>query len=376
MNKLYKKTSLILFGFLIAAVFSEIFLEILGFPASSIYRVDEKTGLLTFKPNSEIYIRSECFSNIIETNSLGFHSKEYSIEKPEGVFRIAIIGDSFIEASQVSIEKSFVYLLEKKLNSQPGSRISESNFAAKKFRRESEISLSGQPEKKYTYEVIPFGISSHGTYKSLLYLKAYVLNFRPDLVVAAYSLNDLEDDFGEEIKFVEDGQPVLEIKPVGSRSTVQKTEDFLKRNLRKSVLVTTLRREILLLKSKLEKKTIADLLNNDPEFIDKAWDIEEKLLFSFSNTVKSAYSRFLLVSLADARAYSSIEDNEETNKLESIASRHSFSYFDLMPIFKENFTNQRKDFTWSCDGHWNEEGNELAAEALFEYLVDSNLIKK
>ena len=119
MSGFYKKTTLILLGFLIAAVFGEVILRFLGFPASSIYRVDPKTGLLTFKPSREIYIRSECFSNVIKTNSLGFHSREYSLEKPEGVFRIAVIGDSFIEASQVPIEKTFAYLLEEKLNNQP-----------------------------------------------------------------------------------------------------------------------------------------------------------------------------------------------------------------------------------------------------------------
>ncbi|MEK7536892.1 MAG: SGNH/GDSL hydrolase family protein [Patescibacteria group bacterium] len=350
MTGLYKKISLVLVGLLIAIFFSEVFLRFLGFPASSIYRVDEKTGLLTFKPDSSIYIRSECFSNVIKTNSLGFHSKEYNLEKTAGVFRIAVIGDSFIEASQVPIEKTFAYLLEKKLNN--------------------------QTDKQYSYEVMPFGISSHGTYKSLFYLKAYALDFKPDLVIAAYSLNDLEDDFREMIQFNEYGQPVLEISLVEYKSVIQTVEAFFKKNLRKSVLVTTLRKEILQLKSKLEKKTINTPISDDPEKINQAWETEEKLLTSFNNIVKNSSSKFLLASLADARAYDFMGGTEEAKRLKLIADHSTFDYFDLMPVFIEKYVSEKSDFTWPCDGHWNETGNQWVAEALLDYLISSNLIKK
>ena len=338
-------------GFFMAVLFFEIGLRTLGFPASSIYRIDQETGLLTFKPDSEIYIRSECFSNTIKTNSLGFHSNEYGLEKQEDVFRIAIIGDSFIEASQVPIEKTFAYLLEEKLNS--------------------------RPDNKYRYEVIPFGISSHGTYKSLLYLKAYALKFKPDLIIAAYTLNDLEDDAGEEIKLDKSGRPVLEITPVGPKPVIQKTKDFFKRNLRKSVLVTTLRKEVLTLKAKFEKKTIDDPLKSSPEFITKAWDNEEKLLNSFNEISKNSDSKFLLVSLADARIHSdSVQDLGEIERLKSIAEKASFPYLNLMPVFKERAEKENKAFVWSCDGHWNKTGNEWAADALFEYFNENRLFNQ
>jgi hypothetical protein len=350
MSWLYKKIGLVLFGLFIAAVFSEVFLRVLGFPASSIYRVDEKTGLLTFKPNSEIYIRSDCFFNTIKTNSFGFHSKEHETDKKKDFFRIAIIGDSFIEASQVPVEKTFAYLLEQELNSQAG--------------------------KERKYEVIPFGISSHGTYESLLYLKAYALDFKPDLVIAAYSLNDLDDDAGKMIRFDEAGRPVLEIGPVGRKSIIQKAKDFSKRNLRKSVLVTTLRREILLLKTGFEEKIVTAPLSDKFEITAKAWDIEEKLLSAFNEISKEGGSKFLLISLADARVYSdSVNDTGETEKLKSIAEKNSFSYFDMMPVFKNRLAKENKMIVWPCDGHWNEDGNQWAADALFEYLVkNENLL--
>lgn len=347
----FKKIGLIFLGFFIAVLLSEFFLRVLGFPASSIYRIDQNTGLLTFRPNEKIYIRSECFSNVVKTNSLGFHSKEYNLARPDDVFRIVIIGDSFIEASQVPIEKTFAHLLEEKLNNQANS--------------------------KYRYEVIPFGISSHGTYKSLLYLKAYALDFEPDLIIAAYTLNDLEDDAMEEIKFNERSRPILEIAPVGPKSVVQRAESFFKSILRKSVLVTTLRKKILSLKSNLEGKTIAEPFVDNVELVAKAWVIQEKLFSSFNEISRANNSKFLLLSLADARVHSdSAIDTVESEKLKSIAEKNNFPYFDLMPIFKERAEKEGKVTVWPCDGHWNETGNEWAADALFKYLYENLLLNQ
>jgi hypothetical protein len=75
---------------------------------------------------------------LITTNSQGFRDREHSISKPAGVFRIAILGDSFAEAAQVDLEETFWAILETKL-------VAENCF----------------PEA--IIEVLNFGVSGYGT---------------------------------------------------------------------------------------------------------------------------------------------------------------------------------------------------------------------
>src|SRR5690606_11570422 len=42
----------------------------------------------------------------VRMNSLGMRDREHSIEKPSGVYRIAVLGDSYAEARQVELEEA------------------------------------------------------------------------------------------------------------------------------------------------------------------------------------------------------------------------------------------------------------------------------
>jgi hypothetical protein len=77
------------------------------------------------------------FSVGIQTNSRGFRDREREPAKPGGVVRIALLGDSFVEALQVPLEKTAGQLLETRLNVAHG-------------------------DSKPRYEVLNFGISNYG----------------------------------------------------------------------------------------------------------------------------------------------------------------------------------------------------------------------
>jgi hypothetical protein len=52
----------------------------------------------------------------VQTNAHGFRDLAREIQKPERVIRIALLGDSFVEAIQVPFNKTAGHLLEQKLN--------------------------------------------------------------------------------------------------------------------------------------------------------------------------------------------------------------------------------------------------------------------
>jgi len=94
------------------------------------------------------------FSVRVKTNSMGFRDRERRLEVPANVSRIAVLGDSFIEAVQVPLEQTGTQLLEQRLNATATSK----------------------------YEVLNFGISNYGVGQYLLVWREYVRQFKPDRI--------------------------------------------------------------------------------------------------------------------------------------------------------------------------------------------------
>ena len=92
---------------------------------------------------------------MVKINSFGFHDEEYPLEKPNNAKRILILGDSYIEALQVPIEKTFAKLLQTNLN----LRIDE-----------------------FEVQTINTGRSGRGVLEYYLTLRAVGWDFQPDLV--------------------------------------------------------------------------------------------------------------------------------------------------------------------------------------------------
>jgi len=108
------------------------------------------------------------FRNPVKYNSRGLHDHEYTYEKGPGTTRILVLGDSFVEALQVPMEKNFCEITEQELNS------------------------ALQPAR---YEVINMGVSGYSPILEYLYLKKEGLKYGPDIVILFFFMNDVYDDF-------------------------------------------------------------------------------------------------------------------------------------------------------------------------------------
>lgn len=373
MTLFYKKFFLIIFGILIAFVVGEMILKMTGYP---MYVRDGKTLLKTLKPNFDGYLIKKCLKNRVRVNSVGFHDFEFRQEKPKNIFRIVVVGDSFVEALQVSREKSFYNLLQEKLNNYFGD------------------------ERKF--EVYAFGRAGDGTFMNYVYLKNYALKYHPDLVINAFlPQNDVYDDSYELRKFFGDVPYYLtlfsefdntgnvDLTAIEKELTTQKTfRSSIKKIVYKSSLLTWLYTKYRLAYSQLLNKALSEkqvfwkqvFLVDYPEIWQKAWQNEEFLLSSINSLNKQARAKFLLVTLAGAVS-AQPENNEEfdylkpTRLLQEISQRNHFPHFSLAPVFRKRIREEKTAISFSCDGHWNETGHQWAAEAIFEYLVNHpNLI--
>jgi hypothetical protein len=99
-------------------------------------------------------------------NSHGWRDRERSAEKPRGVYRVAFLGDSFVEAMQVETDSTFLALAEDDLNSRSGRRV----------------------------EIMNFGRSGATQTEELLILRSDVEEFSPDMVALFFNPgNDIGD---------------------------------------------------------------------------------------------------------------------------------------------------------------------------------------
>lgn len=120
------------------------------------------------------YEPNEGFSyiNIVRWNGHGYFDRDYSYAKPPGVFRIVFIGDSYVEARQVPIHRTFHKQLESSLNR----------------------TGTGASDTAEVFQVIALGNSGTGQKSHLRVLQEQALRYTPDLVVVGVCGNDFCDD--------------------------------------------------------------------------------------------------------------------------------------------------------------------------------------
>jgi hypothetical protein len=98
-------------------------------------------------------------------NSYGWRDVDWSVNKERGVYRVAVVGDSYVEAFQVEMSETFPKIAERILL-----------------------------DSGFRVETMNFGRSGFTTTEELLVIRDEVLKFSPDLVVLFfYPPNDIRD---------------------------------------------------------------------------------------------------------------------------------------------------------------------------------------
>ncbi len=114
-----------------------------------------KDLIFELKPNQDTYFKLMPFV----TTSEGLRDKKYSIEKPDGVLRVAVMGDSFSLPSGVAIEDAYHSLLEERLNA-GGDRVG--------------------------YEIINFAVGAYTLKQYVLAIQHKALAYDPDLILIGF----------------------------------------------------------------------------------------------------------------------------------------------------------------------------------------------
>jgi lysophospholipase L1-like esterase len=105
------------------------------------------------------------WGNLVETNRFGFRERDFAIPKPDGVFRVMVLGDSFTWGEGLAVEKRYTAIAEDLLN----KNVTEMEF-----------------------EVLNFGVRGASTVQEKNLLRKYLKDVQPDLIVVAFGLNDTQ----------------------------------------------------------------------------------------------------------------------------------------------------------------------------------------
>ncbi len=115
-------------------------------------------------------VRRTLFGQPFEINDHGMHDEPAAPEKPEGTFRIAVLGSSMDMGWGVRFQDTYVNQLQDWLMAR---------------------SDAGAPGSQRRYEVLNFAVAAYSPLQRLETLRRKVLAFHPDLVI--YSATTLDD---------------------------------------------------------------------------------------------------------------------------------------------------------------------------------------
>lgn len=367
--------------------------------------VDSELGWRSL-PNQTAKNTSMDFRIVVRTNSQGYRDVNHALEKPPGVFRVVLLGDSYMQAAQVEWENAFSYLLEQALSDRG-------------------------------VEVVNLGMGGYGTVQQWIQLEAEGLKYHPDLVLLAiYPENDFHNNsltlsrvmwgkdsfrfFGRPYAMAAEKENELDfIKPDVSLLEALRDEraaasEKAKRlrwvdALTESVTGETFKRIRRSLRQKVrtpgEDPNIhlgVYLSNFDPSLnpnspfssqdYTAAWndarEVTRRIIHAFgvlSNEEELPLAVFTVPSKLQVepevgervtRAYPAFHLDLERpqNDLAEWTRTADLPFLDLVPIFREAHHNGRRLNFALSDSHWNAEGHRLAAESVAAWLETTGLI--
>jgi lysophospholipase L1-like esterase len=326
-------------------------------PASDSPLLDFVNGLVRYAPNQQgIWRFREEIAAPYRINQQGWNSGigDYTRQRTPGHTRIAVIGDSFIEAFQVPSTASMAEQLGRELD-ETGRRSEVYRFA-----------ISGAPLSQYVNMA-----------------EREVAIYRPDWIIVNITHNDFDESYrfapnrytSYFLKFrIENSKIIGDLQPTPWRETITESLRrtatvrffFHRWMLRPEALINLL----LVRRASAQSSSTPDLasvLAARNDVIAVARHAAARL----STMSEGIGARLLLVMDGDRQA---IYANQESPALElnrimaAAAEQHGIGFIDLHPIFAAHWRQHRSRLNFETDWHWNELGHSVVAHAVAEHI--------
>ena len=318
----------------------------------------------------------------IEINADGMRGPDVSPTAAPGTYRVALLGDSFIEAFEVPYARTVGELVEKRL-----------------------AALRGTP-----VEVLNFGNGGYGTAQELLTLRHVVWKYDPDLVVLAVTTgNDISDN-SRALKrsnyvpyFVYEGDRLVldssfvENREYRSRALWTRMLLGVVRHSRLAQLVNRARH--LGRKGERREENAGAIPGDELGLRDEvqvppatpvwqeAWRVTEGLLVMMRDECRRHDTPFAIVTLTRGIQVSPVKEEKERflkelgapdmyypeHRISELGEREGIPVLNLAPSMAAEAEERKVYFHQDRQvlgtGHWNEAGHEAAAARIAPWLA-------
>jgi hypothetical protein len=317
----------------------------------------------------------------IEINSDGWRGPEVALEHPPGTFRIALLGDSYIEAFEVPFEKTVGELVERRLSA-----------------------LRGTP-----VEVLNFAEGGYGTSQQLLTLQHEVWKYSPDLVLLAVTTgNDISDNYrplkrtdyvpyhvfrGGKLAL---DSSFLQSKGYRSRAVWTRQLQGVVQHSRLAQLINRVRhagrkteRQEANAGAPGDELGMRDEVQVPPTTPDwqEAWRVTEGILHVMREECRKKDTPFAIVTLTRGIQVTPVSQRKEQflrqlgakdlyypeRRLFEFGQREGIPVFNLAPLMAVQAEERHVFFHADHDslgiGHWSQEGNRVAGELIASWLA-------
>lgn len=318
---------------------------------------------LVFNPESHRKV-------LMRFNRYGFRGPDHKQEKPAGVRRVAILGDSMVAALSVDEEQTMVRRVEAMLR--------ESN-----------------PEVQW--EVMNFGVAGSSPGQEIVLYRELVSKFQPDIVLCGYFVgNDLSDNcnrlsMNPRIYFDLDENGELYQLPFSSNRAL--ASQFLNRYSRFYIWQKTLSLKVRNNARALVREVAPGQLiycRQESEDLAHAWKLSAATVEALDKAVRADGAQFAVVMIPSCEqvyddffqevADISVElgphfdQHYPDERMGAICAEAGISFFTMVDDFRQaapSASYKVKD-EWVFHngiGHFNEKGNEIAATAVHRFLT-------
>jgi hypothetical protein len=380
-SRLAGNFALLVIGLVVSFLLCEIVLRLLNVSYPVYVWTDPVLGVAHI-PGVKSRRLSEDGRPWIEINSDGMRGPEVEPKPPAGTFRIALLGDSFIEAFEVPYAKTVGEIVERRLSA-----------------------LRGTP-----VEVLNFAHGGYGTGQQLLVLQHDVWKYTPDLVLLAVTTgNDISDNYrplkGSDYVpyFVYQGDRLvldssfLQAKEYRSRALWTRMLLGVVRHSRLAQLVNRARH--LGRKDERQQRN-ADALPGDelglrdmvhvppatPEW-QEAWRVTDGILRLMRDECRRRNTPFAVVTLTRGIQVSPVKDEKERflrglgaadmyypeRRISEFGASEGIPVLNLAPKMAVHAETKQVYFHANGSelgtGHWNEAGHEAAGELIASWLA-------
>jgi hypothetical protein len=307
------------------------------------------------------------FGHLIVTNSAGMRDHEHDLQKPTGVYRILVLGDSFMEANQVEFEDAFVSVLEQRLKDAAGRPV----------------------------EVVNASVSGWGTDDELTYLMRDGIKYRPDLVLVAMTLhNDVSDNLLNEYHEFRNGrieQRPVTLIPWPSYLLLKVKEWMASHSHLYHVLIRATRANWVSTEARNLESHVGGLLRRIPDDRVRAgWEMTRQLLQKMKETADMVNARMVVTLLplsvqvypetlpgflaSNGLKAADVDLFKPQEMMKDIGENIGVSIIDLYPVFRDMKAKCSCALFVQNDGHWNKLGHQIAAEEAAQGLLHAGLI--